>query len=111
MPCSLASTSLPLKNVLTDTPRTSAILVNRPAPTRFTPFSYFCTCWNVTPSWFASAVCDNPRDKRSILIRCPTSTSTGSGLFTDIVQLLANTHRRTAQGGEPSPYHGSRKVR
>src|ERR1700730_8616207 len=37
------------KKVLTDTLSTSAIRVRRPAPTRLTPFSYFCTCWNETP--------------------------------------------------------------
>ena len=27
----------------------SAIFCSRPAETRFDPFSYFCTCWNVSP--------------------------------------------------------------
>ena len=36
--------SLAPKNWLTSIPSTSAILVSRPAPTRLTPFSYFCTC-------------------------------------------------------------------
>jgi hypothetical protein len=32
--------------------------------TRLMPFSYFCTCWKVTPSASASSVCESPFAKR-----------------------------------------------
>ena len=58
--------------------RTDAILNNRPLPTRFFPFSYFWICWNVTPIFLPSSVCDIPRSSRSIQTLRPTSSSTSS---------------------------------
>jgi hypothetical protein len=63
--------------------------VSRPAPTRLTPPSYFCTCWNVTPSRFgelrlrhafgvamdADVVADQPNDVGGI-----TATAFGTKL-------------------------------
>jgi len=40
------------------TPSLSAILDSRPGLTRFTPFSYFCSCWNVTSIALARSVCE-----------------------------------------------------
>src|ERR1700722_6148735 len=37
-----------------------AIWGSRPAPTRFGPFSYFCICWNETPSRRARLLWDMP---------------------------------------------------
>src|SRR5262245_3618509 len=51
----------------------------RPAPMRFLPFSYFCTCWNVTPSPSASFSWLIPSIIRRIRIRLPTCLSTGLG--------------------------------
>ena len=45
------------KNVI-GTSRASEIRCSRPAPMRLTPFSYFWTCWNVTPILSASSVRD-----------------------------------------------------
>ena len=39
----------PASSVITGTSSALAIRTSRPEPTRFTPFSYFCTCWNVMP--------------------------------------------------------------
>ena len=64
----------PKKNE-TGTSSASPTRTSRPAPTRFTPFSYFCTCWNVTPSRLPSSVCDMPLAIRRARMRWPTSTS------------------------------------
>ncbi len=72
-----------------DTPSASAICSSRPAPTRFTPFSYFCTCWNVTPSRSANSVWLMLRLSRCARIRCPISTSFGRGDFWDFAFDLA----------------------
>ena len=53
----------------------SAICCSRPAETRFVPFSYFCTCWNVSPMPSARLDCDRPRCSRSARILRPISTS------------------------------------
>src|SRR5262245_33143790 len=48
----------------------------QPAPMRFMPFSYFCTCWNVRPSafpsfsWLIASIC------RRVRTRLPTCLST-----------------------------------
>src|SRR4249920_2962939 len=47
----------------------------RLAPMRLVPFSYFCTCWNVTPSSLASAVWLRPSSRRLTRTREPTRTS------------------------------------
>jgi hypothetical protein len=58
----------------------------RLALTRFAPFSYFCTCWNVSPSaspsfsWLMSSII------RRILTRPPTCLSTGLGAFLTIAR-------------------------
>src|SRR5882762_8856544 len=70
MPVSVA----PKKND-TGASRASATRTRRPAPTRLTPFSYFCTCWNVTPRRFPKSVCDMPLAMRRARMRWPTSTS------------------------------------
>src|SRR5437660_4029261 len=47
----------------------------RPAETRLTPFSYFCTCWNVRSMPSARPDCDSPRSSLSARILRPISTS------------------------------------
>ena len=42
-----AAPGTPRSSVITGTSSALAIRTSRPEPTRFTPFSYFCTCWNV----------------------------------------------------------------
>src|SRR5215208_5744349 len=96
---------------LTGTCSADAICVRRLAPTRFTPFSYFCTCWNVTPNWSASADCDMPLASRWILIRWPTATSMASGFFflpVIIGSALSIDHPRQILGlfDQPAPRHG-----
>src|SRR5262249_4224084 len=39
------------------------------------PFSYFCTCWNVTPMRCARADCDIPASTRRARTRAPIPTS------------------------------------
>src|SRR3954469_17340574 len=67
--------SVPPKKNDTGTSSASPTRTRRPAPTRFTPFSYFWTCWNVTPSRLPSSVCDIPWAMRRARMRWPTSTS------------------------------------
>src|SRR4051812_29123793 len=47
----------------------------RLAPMRLVPFSYFCTCWKVTPRSLASAVWLRPSSRRLTRTREPTRTS------------------------------------
>jgi hypothetical protein len=47
---------------------------------RFVPRSYFCTCWNVTPSTSPSSVWLKPRCSRSARTRFAISVSDGSRL-------------------------------
>src|SRR4051794_4437645 len=56
-------------------PSALAISASRPAEMRFAPFSYFCTCWNVTPTWLASSLCESPRSNRTARTFCPIATS------------------------------------
>src|SRR3954454_9357351 len=56
-------------------PSALAISASRPAEIRFAPFSYFCTCWNVTPTWLASSLCESPRSNPSARTFCPIATS------------------------------------
>ena len=51
----------------------------REAPTRFTPRSYFWTCWKVRPSASPNRSCDMPMRVRRKRIREPTCTSIGLG--------------------------------
>src|SRR5262245_30810962 len=51
----------------------------RPAPMRFAPFSYFCTCWDVSPSSSPSFSWLIPSIIRRIRIRLPTCLSTRLG--------------------------------
>src|SRR5262245_12237317 len=66
-------------------------LLQRLAPMRLVPFSYFCTCWNVRPSaspsfpWFIASIMRRMRTRR------PTCLSTGLG---DFSSTLANIKRR-----------------
>ena len=53
----------------------SAICCSRPAETRLLPFSYFCTCWNVSPMPSARVDCERPRSSRRARILRPISTS------------------------------------
>src|SRR5436309_5287057 len=73
--------SVPPKKNDTGTSSDVAMRTSRPAPTRFTPFSYFCTCWKVTPSRLPSSVCDMPLAMRRARIRWPTSMSSEFVLF------------------------------
>ena len=61
----------PKKNEI-GTSSASLIRWSRPAPMRFTPFSYLCTCWNVTPIRPASWVWLIPATLRRSRIRAPT---------------------------------------
>src|SRR5207302_735702 len=57
-----------------------AIADSRDALTRLAPPSYFCTCWKVSPSAFASVSWFMPSSRRRIRIRPPTCTSIGLGM-------------------------------
>jgi hypothetical protein len=61
----------------------------RPAPMRFTPFSYFCTCWNVSPSASASVSWVIPSIFRRIRTWLPTCLSTGVATFFSIAWVIA----------------------
>ena len=69
-----APPALPKKNEI-GTSSASEIRCSRPAPMRFTPFSYFCTCWKVTPIRSASSVWDRRHSSRRERTRRPTSAS------------------------------------
>jgi hypothetical protein len=79
-----SSSSYCPRSLVTGTWSRSATFAKRPAPIRFRPVSYFCTCRKVSPSCLARSVCDICNSWRSTRIRCPTCTSTGSGDFADI---------------------------
>ena len=70
-----------LKKNEISTPRINASSKRRLALIRFAPFSYFWTCWNVTPTASANWVCDIPADSRRNRKRPPTCTSIGCGLL------------------------------
>src|SRR5947209_11611683 len=53
----------------------SAMRCSRPAETRLTPFSYFCTFWNVRSMPSARPDCDSPRSSLSARILRSISTS------------------------------------
>src|SRR4029077_8356776 len=84
--------SVPPKKNDTGTSSASPTRTSRPAPTRFTPFSYFCTCWNVTPSRLPSSVCDMPWAMRRARMRCPTSISCELVLLVLDFVLLSTQH-------------------
>ena len=65
---------VPKKNEI-GTSSASEMRCSRPAPMRFTPFSYFCTCWNVTPIRSASSVWERRHSSRRERTRRPTSAS------------------------------------
>src|SRR5579863_1581006 len=80
----------------------------RLAPTRLVPFSYFCTCWNVSPSASPSLSWLMPSMMRRMRTRLPTYLSTGLGALVDIANTpwdypgiptgsQANTTMRTAR--------------
>jgi hypothetical protein len=81
LPAAVLGPGAPSKKNEIGTWSVSAIFANLPAPTRFTPFSYFWTCWNVTPSALARSVCDIRQTRRCARINWPTSLSLGSGAF------------------------------
>src|SRR6185312_3145807 len=54
---------------------------NLPAPTRLTPFSYFWTCWNVSPNSSPSFSWLMPTSMRLKRTRLPTWASIGSACF------------------------------
>ena len=64
-----------LKNAVTGTLSAAAKRASRPAETRFVPFSYFCSCWNETPTFSPSAPCESPRSSRSARSFCPIAAS------------------------------------
>src|ERR1700722_14568939 len=57
----------------------------RRAPTRFVPFSYFCTCWKVSPNASPSFSWLMPSMMRRMRTRLPTYLSTGLGALVDII--------------------------
>src|SRR5216683_747179 len=75
---------LPPKKNRIGTLRTSATCCNRLAPMRSAPFSYFCTCSNVTPSARPSDCCDNPSCNRRNLMRLPISPFRRNDSLVDI---------------------------
>src|SRR5436853_7924788 len=79
----------------TGTSSASPTRTRRPAPTRFTPFSYFCTCWKVTPSMLPSSVCDMPLAMRRARMRWPTSMSCEVVLFVFDFMAIAATLPKT----------------
>src|SRR6201747_2464084 len=56
----------------------------RLAPTRLVPFSYFWTCWNVSPNASPSFSWLMPSMMRRMRTRLPTYLSTGLGALVDI---------------------------
>ena len=58
---------------------TSSAFASRLELTRFPPFSYFWTCWKVSPIASASATWLMPRSVRRKRMRAPTCTSMGLG--------------------------------
>jgi hypothetical protein len=58
---------------------------------RLPPVSYFCTCWNETPSRFPSCVWDMPRAMRQLRTLRPTPTSTVLGLLADLLAGIETT--------------------
>src|SRR4029079_6306350 len=57
----------------------------RLAPIRLVPFSYFCTCWNVRPSFSPSFSWLIPNISRRMRTRAPTYLSVGFGDFLAII--------------------------
>src|SRR5262249_16334655 len=80
---------------------------------RFTPPSYFGTCWNVTPSRSAGALCEMRPAWRWMRMLPPTSTSTALGSFGDIVFIRQRVHTGRHAGAirylplRPPPRHAS----
>src|SRR3954471_5173744 len=66
---------LPSKKNEIGTSSASEMRCSRPAPMRFTPFSYLCTCWNVPPIRSASSVWERRHSSRRERTRRPTSAS------------------------------------
>jgi hypothetical protein len=62
----------------------SEICWMRLAPTRLVPFSYFWTCWNVSPKASPSLSWLMPSMMRRMRTRLPTYLSTGLGVLIDI---------------------------
>ena len=76
---------LPLlgKKKAASTPSASAIWTSRLDPTRLVPFSYFCTCWNVSPSFYEQAGTIAVQAQGMAGNNLPTCMSTGNGDFVD----------------------------
>src|SRR5216684_7249936 len=86
----------PSKKNATGTCRIWDICCNRLAPMRFVPFSYFCTCWNVSDSASPSFSWLIPSIMRRILTRLPTCLSMGLGAFFVIYSVLLSFSPRFA---------------
>src|ERR1700722_1144590 len=80
-PTCCEAVALPSNSASNGTASTPEIAERRLGPTRFAPFSYFCTCWNVTPMRRPSSVCEKFCCSRQMRMFCPTRTSIGIGLF------------------------------
>ena len=66
---------------------------------RLVPFSYFCTCWKVTPSRFPSSVWDMPLAMRRARMRWPTSISCDVVLFVlDFMPIAATLPKLNPDG-------------
>ena len=65
----------PWKKNPTSTPRTCAMSIIRPTLIRLVPFSYFWTCWKVSPSISPSFSWLMPMSIRRIRMRLPMSLS------------------------------------
>src|SRR6266853_157972 len=86
----------PSKKNATGTCRIWEICCSRLAPIRFVPFSYFCTCWNVSDSASPSFSWLIPSIMRRILTRLPTCLSMGLGAFFVIYSVLLSFSPRFA---------------
>ena len=75
----------PSKKNATGTCRMWEICCSRLAPIRLVPFSYFCTCWNVSPSASPSFSWLMPSIIRRMRTRLPTCLSIGFGAFFAII--------------------------
>src|SRR3954451_14540228 len=97
----------------TGTRSISEICWMRLAPTRVVPFSYFCTCWNVSPNASPSFSWLMPSMMRRMRTRLPTYLSTGFGALVDILQhsrdyALIKARRSMPQTLAPSNPAGDR---
>src|SRR6476620_8522112 len=76
------------------------ICCSRLAPIRFVPFSYFCTCWKVSPSFSPSFSWLIPSISRRMRTREPTYLSVGFGDFFAIISVCRNVRLEEKRPGQ-----------